>query len=85
MSVPIYQSSTFSFPSAEEGAARFSGRSPGYIYTRMGNPTVNALENNIARLADDHAHATKLASAIAEIPAARPGAAIRITWIKWLS
>lgn len=50
VSVPIFQSSTFSFPSAEEGAARFSGESPGYIYTRMGNPTVNALENNIAAL-----------------------------------
>ncbi len=50
VSVPIYQSSTFSFPSAEEGAARFSGESPGYIYTRMGNPTTAALEDNIAAL-----------------------------------
>lgn len=50
VSVPIFQSSTFSFPSAEEGAARFSGEKPGYIYTRMGNPTVNALEDNISAL-----------------------------------
>jgi methionine-gamma-lyase len=50
VSVPIYQSSTFSFPSAEEGAARFSGESPGFVYTRMGNPTVGALEDNIAVL-----------------------------------
>ncbi len=50
VSVPIYQTSTFSFPNAEEGAARFAGTSPGYIYTRMGNPTVNALEENIAAL-----------------------------------
>jgi methionine-gamma-lyase len=50
VSVPIYQSSTFSFPSAEEGAARFAGESDGYIYTRMGNPTINALEENIASL-----------------------------------
>lgn len=50
VSVPIFQSSTFAFPSAEEGAARFSGDSPGYIYTRMGNPTVKALEDNIASL-----------------------------------
>jgi methionine-gamma-lyase len=50
VSVPIFQSSTFSFPSAEEGAARFSGAKPGYIYTRLGNPTVNALEENVCSL-----------------------------------
>ncbi|MEJ2720280.1 MAG: PLP-dependent aspartate aminotransferase family protein [bacterium] len=50
VSVPIFQSSTFAFPTAEEGAARFSGESSGYIYTRMGNPTVSALEDNIAAL-----------------------------------
>jgi methionine-gamma-lyase len=50
VSVPIFQSSTFSFPSAEEGAARFSGEKSGYIYTRLGNPTINALEENICTL-----------------------------------
>jgi Cystathionine beta-lyases/cystathionine gamma-synthases len=50
VSVPIYQSSTFAFPSAEEGAARFAGSSPGPIYTRMGNPTVQALETCVADL-----------------------------------
>jgi methionine-gamma-lyase len=50
VSVPIFQSSTFAFPSADEGAARFSGEHPGYIYTRMGNPTSNALEENLAAL-----------------------------------
>jgi methionine-gamma-lyase len=50
VSVPIFQSSTFSFPSAEEGAARFTGESLGYIYTRMGNPTTKALEDNISAL-----------------------------------
>lgn len=48
VSVPIFQSSTFSFPSAEEGAARFSGAQSGFIYTRMANPTIKALEDNIA-------------------------------------
>jgi methionine-gamma-lyase len=43
VSVPIYQSSTFSFDSAEQGAARFSGEDPGYKYTRLGNPTVRSL------------------------------------------
>ncbi len=50
VSVPIFQSSTFSFSNAEEGAARFSGEKPGYIYTRMGNPTSGALEENLAIL-----------------------------------
>ncbi|HNX49600.1 MAG TPA: aminotransferase class I/II-fold pyridoxal phosphate-dependent enzyme [Thermoanaerobaculaceae bacterium] len=50
VSVPIYQSSTFAFPSAEEGAARFAGESPGPIYTRLGNPTIQALERCVAEL-----------------------------------
>ena len=48
--VPIYQSSTFRFKSAQDGADCFSGKSDGYIYTRIGNPTINALEQNIAEL-----------------------------------
>jgi methionine-gamma-lyase len=47
---PIYQTSTFVFKSAEQGAARFEGKEPGYIYTRLGNPTVRALELNLATL-----------------------------------
>lgn len=50
VAVPIYQTSTFSFPTAEEGAARFAGTSPGPIYTRLGNPTVQALEECVADL-----------------------------------
>ena len=50
VSVPIYQSSTFAFKSAEQGAARFVGQDEGFIYTRMGNPTTKALEDNIAYL-----------------------------------
>jgi len=50
VSVPIYQSSTFAFASAEEGAARFAGKDGGYIYTRLGNPTTRALEDAVAIL-----------------------------------
>jgi methionine-gamma-lyase len=50
VSVPIFETSTFSFPSAEEGAERFSGARPGYLYTRLGNPTVQALEQTVAEL-----------------------------------
>jgi len=49
---PIYQTSTFAFESAEEGARCFSGESDGYIYTRIGNPTIADLEKTIALLED---------------------------------
>ncbi len=48
--VPIYQSSTFIFDNAEQGADRFAGKADGYIYSRIGNPTISALEQNIAAL-----------------------------------
>ena len=48
--VPIYQTSTFKFKNAQHGADCFSGNSDGYIYTRIGNPTIKALEDNIAAL-----------------------------------
>jgi len=50
VSVPIYQSSTFAFQNAEQGAARFAGREKGYIYTRIANPTIKALEDSVAAL-----------------------------------
>jgi methionine-gamma-lyase len=48
--VPIYQTSTFAFENSDHGAACFSGESQGYIYTRIGNPTIGALEKQIANL-----------------------------------
>jgi methionine-gamma-lyase len=50
VSVPIFQSSTFAFEDADQGAARFSGKDNGYKYTRIGNPTTAALECCIAEL-----------------------------------
>ncbi|OQX54650.1 MAG: methionine gamma-lyase [Candidatus Aminicenantes bacterium 4484_214] len=50
VSVPIYQSSTFAFQSVEQGAARFAGLEKGYIYTRIANPTIKALEDRVASL-----------------------------------
>ncbi len=47
---PIYQTSTFKFESAEHGGALFKGDQKGYIYTRMQNPTVEAMENAVAEL-----------------------------------
>ena len=43
VSTPIFQSSTFAFESTDQGARRFAGTESGYIYTRMGNPTIAAL------------------------------------------
>ena len=48
--VPIYQTSTFKFKNADHGAACFSGEDDGYIYTRLGNPTIGALEAAVANL-----------------------------------
>ena len=50
VNVPIYQTSTFAFRSAEHGAALFAGREQGFIYTRIGNPTIAALEESVADL-----------------------------------
>jgi len=47
---PIYQTSTFAFESVAHGAALFAGHGTGYIYSRMGNPTVEALERCTAEL-----------------------------------
>jgi methionine-gamma-lyase len=52
---PIYQTSTFAFESAEQGAAVFAGERRGYIYSRMGNPTVDALERSVAVLEGGYA------------------------------
>lgn len=55
----IYQTSTFIFDDAEEGAELFAKKREGYVYTRMGNPTavvaeakLNALEGKAVKLAD---------------------------------
>jgi methionine-gamma-lyase len=48
--VPIYQTSTFKFKSADHGAACFAGDEDGYIYTRINNPTIDSLENLVAEL-----------------------------------
>jgi methionine-gamma-lyase len=71
---PIYQTSTFSFDDADQGAAIFAGREPGYIYSRMGNPTVEALERAVAELEGGH-KALACASGMAAIHTAIAGLA----------
>lgn len=47
---PISQVSAFSYETAEELEKVFSGRAPGFAYTRIGNPSVDAFERRIAEL-----------------------------------
>ena len=47
---PIYATSTYTFDSAEHGAALFKGDEKGYIYGRYGNPTISEAEERIALL-----------------------------------
>lgn len=50
LAVPIYQTSTFVFDSAEQGGRRFALEEEGYIYSRLGNPTTAVFEEKIAAL-----------------------------------
>ena len=48
--VPIYQTTSYVFDSAEHGAKLFSLETPGNIYTRIMNPTQAVLEQRVAEL-----------------------------------
>ncbi len=48
--LPIYQSSSFCAPSMEEAIEVFKGEKKGYIYTRYGNPTIDAVQDKLALL-----------------------------------
>lgn len=47
---PLYQSSVYAFKDAAQGADLFAGKAEGYIYTRLGNPTLRMLEDKLALL-----------------------------------
>jgi O-acetylhomoserine (thiol)-lyase len=49
-SVPIYQTTSYVFDSAEQAARRFDLKEGGYVYTRMSNPTTSVLEDRLASL-----------------------------------
>jgi O-acetylhomoserine (thiol)-lyase len=48
--LPIYQSTTYRYESAEQIAKLFDMEIPGHMYTRISNPTVESVENKIAAL-----------------------------------
>lgn len=68
-SVPIYQTSTFLFDSAQDGGKIFSGEKEGYRYSRFGNPTNTALENKMSLLegAEDCVSTSSGISAISSV------------------
>ncbi|MGQ9818907.1 MAG: trans-sulfuration enzyme family protein [Candidatus Kapaibacteriales bacterium] len=63
---PIYQTSTFVFKNADQGARLFRSEEEGFIYTRMRNPTIEAMEDAIASL-ENGAKAIGCASGMAAI------------------
>ena len=48
--VPVYQTAAFAMPSAEAGRDIAEGRRPGFTYSRVGNPTVDVLEQRLTAL-----------------------------------
>jgi len=50
MSEALFLTQGYLYPSAEECEARFSGKTPGYIYSRYSNPTMSMFEQRMAAL-----------------------------------
>lgn len=50
--VPIYQTVSYAYKTAQELADVFDGKAPGYIYTRIANPTTTTLEARLTQLED---------------------------------
>ena len=68
-STPIYTSATYTYESMAEFDEVFAGDQPGYIYTRYGNPTVNAFAEAM-RIAEAGATACAYSSGMAALHAA---------------
>lgn len=49
-SVPIYQTTSFVFDDVDHAASLFNLQRPGFIYSRLTNPTVAVLEERVAAL-----------------------------------
>lgn len=75
--IPIYQTTSFVFDSADHAATLFNLQEAGFIYSRLTNPTVSVLEERVANLeggrgaiATASGHAAQL---LALFPLMRPG------------
>ncbi len=51
-SVPVYRASSYQYDRAAKMADVFAGKSAGYIYTRIANPTTTVLEARLSHLED---------------------------------
>jgi len=74
---PLHMTSTFRFRDSDHGADIFAGRRDGYVYTRIGNPTLDRLHAKLADLegAEDAASTASGMAAVASVALtlARPG------------
>jgi cystathionine beta-lyase/cystathionine gamma-synthase len=68
-SMPIYASVTYAYDSVAEMDRVFAGEAPGYVYTRHGNPTTDALANVLCEI-ESGATACVYASGMAALHAA---------------
>ncbi|KAB2880658.1 PLP-dependent transferase [bacterium] len=50
LTTPIYQSSVFGFETADDMIAAFEGKPDAYIYSRIANPTIAAVEKKLAEI-----------------------------------
>jgi O-acetylhomoserine (thiol)-lyase len=66
--LPIFQSTSFAYRTAEELEAVFAGREAGFVYTRINNPTLDGFERRLAVL-EDALGAVSCASGMAAISA----------------
>ncbi len=61
--LPIYQTTSYTFENVAHAAALFGLEVPGNIYTRIGNPTTDVVEQRILRIGHERQH---------QAPACRP-------------
>ncbi len=66
VSPPIYQTAAYDFRDVENAAGLFGLREAGFLYTRVGNPTVGVLEERV-KILDGASGAIALASGMAAI------------------
>ncbi|PGS48290.1 methionine gamma-lyase [Bacillus sp. AFS041924] len=52
---PLFHTSTYTFPTAQHGEQSFAGEREDFIYSRLGNPTVQILEERMAALEEGEA------------------------------
>ncbi len=61
--VPIYQTTSYAFDDTDQAASLFNLERPGYVYSRISNPTVAVLEERLAALEGGRALAAGIAGA----------------------